>query len=187
MKHVENIVIRNELLAAGASEDDALELSMLATIVAQLKNERSLKKPSWLQSMFMSRRRGLVYGLSAITAAIFIAVIGLSVAAQSSLPGGKLYSVKLWSETSIAIIDPGFKKTMMMRRAEEVKDLIATHASSSLIIATLDDYQSDVRTYKIMDQRVIEYCTNKLRSARPNASPDIKAAIDKAIGTIQDA
>ena len=186
MKRVENIVIRNELLAAGASEYDALELSMLATIVAQLEKKQSLKQLSWLQFMFMFRKRSLAYGLSAITAAVFIAVVGFTVLAQSSLPGSKLYSVKIWSENSIAMVHPEFKKTMMMRRAQEVKDLIATHASSRLIIATLDDYHSDVRTYKIMDQRVIDYCSNKLRSATPNASPEIKAAIEKAIGTIQN-
>ena len=71
----------------------------------------------------------------------------------------------------------------MMRRAQEVNELIAANASSNLILATLDDYQSDVWTYNINDATVLKYCRSKLRMAAPNASSEVRAAIYRTIGS----
>ena len=183
MNKVTHTVIRNELIEAGATRREATDLALLATNLAQLKSDCSFK-PSWLHSVVLLRRRRFTFAVSVLAAALLIVMVGVCLKAQSSLPGSKLHAVKQRSEDYVAWINPDFNKTIMMRRAQEVNDLVAAHASTNLILSTLNDYKSDVWTYNIHDAGVLQYCRNKLQTAAPNATPEVKDAISRTLGSL---
>ena len=183
MKSTIDMVIRNELIEAGASRTEVNELALLASDLGKLKGDHSFVRPTHIRHRITFRHKNPVFAFTALTACLLIVVVGIGLLAQRSLPGGRLYSVKQQSEDAIAVVDPGFQKTVMMRRAQEVNDLVALHASPDLILATLDDYQSDVWTYKISDAQVLHYCRAKLQAAAPNATPEVKDAISRTIGS----
>ena len=183
MKSTMNIVIRKELIDAGASRSEVNELALLASDIAKLKNDHSFVKPSHTRPRTTLRHKRFVFALSAVIASFLIVIVGIGLITQRSLPGNKLYSVKQRSEDAFSVVDPNFQKTIIMRRAQEVNELVAANASPNLILDTLDDYQSDVWTYNINDATVLNYCRSKLRMAALNASPEVKAAIYRTLGS----
>ena len=76
----------------------------------------------------------------------------------------------------------------MMKRAQEVKQLIAEHANSSLVLATLADYQTKASAYKSVSANyaVFEYCKNNLQQAAAIAPSPERQAINKTLLSLQN-
>ena len=72
-----DIVIRKELIDAGASRSEVNELTLLASDLAKLKNDHSFVMPSQMRLRTMFRSRSFVFALSAITASFLIVVVGI--------------------------------------------------------------------------------------------------------------
>lgn len=172
--------LQQELRAAGASAHEARELSGLAL---QLKGLEGGQVAAGRKNWKLTWMRHLP-----VAAALLLCVlVGMATVtfSQASLPGSMLYPVKRLSENSLASVHPGFKGTMMMRRAQEVKTLVASHASDDTILATLSDYQREAAAYKTSNYAVFEYCKDSLTAAVPGATPAVQRAINDTLKSLQ--
>ncbi|HUD11039.1 MAG TPA: hypothetical protein VMS08_01400, partial [Candidatus Saccharimonadia bacterium] len=121
-----------ELQQSGASAREAKELSKIARSLHHLSSqEPQLSHETYStipkQPIRFRTRRAFAIGLVAagsITMGLAIASI-----AQTTLPGTFLYPVKQLTENVAVSIQPSYRGTLMMRRAEEVKQLVALHQS----------------------------------------------------------
>jgi hypothetical protein len=174
--------LRDELQTTGASGKEARELATLAGQFASLKDRRALlpdptpNKSSWFRLA------------PVLTTAFVFLFIGMAVVttAQASIPGNVLYPVKQLSENTAAAIVPSYHATLMMRRADEVKQLVAKHASSKQVLATLADYSTQASAYKTKDYAAYTYCKNSLEQAAANANAAEKPQIASTIASISD-
>jgi hypothetical protein len=114
--------------------------------------------------------------------------MALVILAQTVSPGSWLYPVQKLSDSVAMSVDPSYRGTVMMKRAQEVKQLIASHASSNLVLATLADYQAEAAAYKSVpaNYAVYEYCKSNLRQAAANAPSPEHQAIDNALLSLKD-
>jgi len=107
---------------------------------------------------------------------------------QTTLPGSILYPVQKLSDSMAVSVNPDYRGTVMMKRAQEVKQLIADHASSNLVLATLDDYKSEASAYTSVSANyaVFDYCKSSLQQAATIATNPERQAIDATLSSLND-
>ena len=177
-----NKELRDELQAAGARPDELASLEALAGSLAQLSTE-----PAPLFRFTRPvRPRWQRLHVPAAALACLVVVVGLVYMAQSSLPGEKLYGVKRLSENTAVALHSSYRATVMIHRAEEVKELVAHNAASQKVLATLADYSAQAAMYKMPSYSTLEYCKANLVEARAFATPAEQRAIDVTLARLRD-
>jgi hypothetical protein len=175
---VKKISLQQELRYAGATPDEISPLSSLATQLGTFKHppERKIKQ------------RQVWFAYSAIAAVgCFVIGVGVTSFAQTSVPGGWLYPVKRLSENMTVAVEPDYRATIMMHRAEEVKTLVGDKESSQKVLAALSDYSTQAAGYHMSSYSTLEYCKSNLQEAAAAASPSERRAINKTLGLLRDA
>jgi len=165
--------LNRELRQAGAEQAEAAGLTQLAGQLHQLSS-----RP------VVSGRRHLLRA-SLVAGLVMAAVIAY---AQISLPGSWSYPVKRLSEQTVVAMIPSYRATIMMRRSVEVKDLVAQHASSQAVLATLADYHAQAVLYESSDKvnyQAFTYCKNMLIQAAQLAPEDERSAITNTLNSLQ--
>ncbi len=179
--------LKKELISAGAPDSEVNGLLSVARDLRQLKSaEAAFLAPILTDKPESSWRKLIPIGLTSITGlALGMALVIL---AQTVSPGSWLYPVQKLSDNVAMSVDPSYRGTVMMKRAQEVKQLIAGHANSNLVLATLADYQTEAATYKSVSANyaVYEYCKNNLRQAAANAPNPERQAINNALLSLKD-
>lgn len=170
--------LRRELMDSGASVAEARELAQLAGRLHQLRAEPTAtrSKPLWLR----------LAPASAAAVVALVAGMSLTAFAQSSLPGSWLYPVKRISENTAVAVHPQYRATLMMRRADEVRQLVAKGSSGGRVEATLADYQQVAKAYKGTNYPAFEYCKTNLQQAEQGATAAEKQAIAGVLKTLGD-
>ena len=168
-------VLEKELLRAGAQPG---EMAGLAAVASQL---RALDRPILAPK---SRRWGRLLPLTATALTALIVGASLVAYAQTSLPGSWAYPVKQLSEKTAVAIDPSYRATLMMRRSQEVRQLVSRHADQGQVMATLADYRSAAAAYKSHNYAAFEYCKSNLEQAAGIAPPSERAAINQTLATL---
>jgi hypothetical protein len=167
--------LRKELRSAGADEAEADELLALASNLKHLKGRQLTYSPVAARQRL---RTLLPFGLTSLSGiALGMALVIFS---QTVLPGSWLYPVQALSDNVAASVDSGYSGTVMMKRAEQVKQLIAAHASSKVVLATLADYKNEAAQYTSVSTHyaAFEYCKTSLQQAAAIApSPERQAII----------
>ena len=168
--------LTDELLSAGASEGEARELAQLALSLSHLNGTepklagRAGKRVWWRAKLGLWPVLGTaLVGLAAGTAVVAIA--------QTAIPGGPLYPVKRASERIAATVQPDYRTTIMMHRAQEVRILVAEGQNSRLVTAALADYKADMRGLKTNNYAALDYCHSNLLQAEAIAPPAEKQQI----------
>lgn len=187
MKNQSHNNLKEELKSAGASDSEVSELVAVASNLKHLKDSKSLVAKPILQVQRQSRWRTVIpIGLTSLTGlALGMALVILS---QTVLPGSLLYPIQKFSDNVSMSVDPDYRGTVMMKRAQEVKQLIAEHANSNLMLATLADYQKEALAYKSVSANyaVFEYCKSNLQQAA-NIAPNFeRQAINKTLLSLQN-
>jgi hypothetical protein len=123
-----------------------------------------------------------------MTAAVVFLLIGMTsvASAQTSLPGNWLYPVKRLSENTAVKFNPNYRATLMMRRADEVKQLIGAQADSKQVIATLAAYDVQAASYKSKNYPAFAYCKSNLEQAAAQANPVEKQHIATTLASLTD-
>jgi hypothetical protein len=173
--------LERELRSVGATKTEASKFVSLAAQVSQIK-------PNVRTAIFPYPKRAI---LSTVSAG---ACVGLLVGAllitfsQTSLPTSLLYPLKRASEAIAVSVDPDYRGTVMMRRAAEVQKLVADHAPSKTVLATLADYQSEATLYKsrATNYPAFEYCKASLQQAEAGASNSEREAIQETLAGLRD-
>ena len=181
-KHKLNM-LSNELSSAGANSHELPSLLRLADDLTVLRHSHAAAAKPLLPR---SRSRWLLPSLS--SACFLLLGMGVVMLAQPSLPGNWLYPVKRLSEQTAVLAQPGYRATIMMHRAEEVHSLVAHHASSQKVLATLAAYQSDATAYRSTpgNYSAFEYCKSSLRQAETQANAQEQQAIKTTLASLED-
>ena len=174
--------LRRELRSSGASVVESDELLHLA---GRLSSLRAVPRTTALQS----RKRAFAYRLLPTSAvAVLALLVGMSTVAfaQNSLPGNWLYPVKRLSENTAVAVHPDYRATLMMRRADEVRQLVADNASTSRVKATLADYQVQAKAYTATNYPAFDYCKSNLHQAEQTANSSEKQMIASVLKNLGD-
>ena len=184
--------LEEELISAGATAAEAENLARLARRLPATRQLPLMQAPaSLLEGKRIARRRGLVRISSRVamlvgsmaTAAIVAAVV--VVAAQGAMPGDALYSTKRASEAVALRIDPGFHDQMMMRRADEINQLVASGSNNNLIAATLASYDQSVTHDPAASYAARDYCAGMLEHAAAHANPAMRSQILQSVAMLK--
>ncbi len=169
--------LRQELLAAGASETEAQDLKDLAMQLSRLKpGSDKARNRGWKLAVPLSIAAGV---------AIVLLIVTL---ANGSLPGNPLYPVQRTSDSVAIALHPSYRASVMMRQAEQVRVLVETHAPSSEVMTALNEYQHQATIYRThyANYRVFENCKNSLQQAANHAAGPDRQAIDQTLAGLQD-
>ena len=171
--------LHQELRLAGAQPAEATELVTLASSLRQLKQPTASIHRSYF-------RTWLPIGLTSVGGlALGMALVML---AQIAEPGNLLYPIQKASDSIAMRVDPNYRGVVMMKRAQEVKQLVAQHAESRLVLATLSEYQVIAAAYKsgASNYAVFEYCKANLQQAATLASSNERRSIDQTLDSLQN-
>lgn len=168
--------LERELISAGASPS---EISGLMPLAAGLRKLGAAEhaggtlrpRPRWWTGMLrpaLLAASGAVFGMAIV------------MASQSVAPTSWLYPMQELSDQGAIMIHPEYRATVMMRRARQVNELVASSATSATIKATLASYDKEAASYKLMNHSnyaAFEYCQTNLKQAAAGASGSLRQAI----------
>jgi hypothetical protein len=181
MKQQSSQVLKKELAEAGASRREASELAVLANELGQLEGQPAAAqvKPS--------RRLKLLVPFGSVALAGIVIGMMLVIFSQAVLPGSPLYAIQKLSDSVAVSADSGYRGTVMMKRAQQVQQLVASHASSRTVMATLADYQHEAAAYKASGSNyaAFEYCKSSLQKAAAIAPASQRQAINASLESLQ--
>lgn len=186
MKNQHSNVLKKELVTAGAKASEINDLTSIASALHHLSKSHAAQpklNDRKLTRRFVFIAAGLT-GLSGLTIGVAIVIL-----AQTVLPGSWLYPVQKLSDHVAVSLHPEYRATVMMKRAEQVKVLVANHASSSDILATLSSYQAEAAAYRAISTNyaAFEYCKANLQQAAATASVTDRQAINAALVSLKAA
>lgn len=177
MKRSRQAGLRQELRAAGAGET---EIDTLLPIAASL---RKLPVPG---------QKALRWKMPLLTASTAIAglAIGMALAifSQAAMPGSWLYPVQKISDAAAVALHPSYRGTVMMKRADQVKQLVADKAGQRAVFTALADYRTEAAAYKSTagNYALFDYCKSDLQQAADKATGSEHDAIAKTLNSLQD-
>lgn len=169
--------LRRELRLAGADASEIDELTSVAMRLRLLKPAAKTRGKVWpgaLKPALMASS-GLLLGVIVV------------MLAQSAAPTSWLYPVQKLSDAVAVKAHPGYRGTVMMRRAQQVNELVADHASPKVIMSTLDSYDAEAAGYKAMsgaDYAAFDYCKTNLQQAAAAAPHSVRSAIDTSLESL---
>jgi hypothetical protein len=169
-----------ELRAAGAAPAELPELTRLASTLKQLKAQQpTTKTPTNRWRKLWPAGAAAVLGVS-----LGMALVILS---QTVLPNNPLYRIQQLSDNLTTAADPSYRGTVMMKRAQQVRELIARHASTKVVLATLADYQNEAASYASMptNYAAFEYCKDNLQQAATAAPAAQRQAIVATLSSLK--
>ncbi len=176
--------LKQELRQAGARTAEISELSNIAAELPRLKHY----EPAQAESMSVEQRlHGLLKPLTGGLAGLALGVL-LILIAQPVLPTSKLYAVQKFSDSVAVDVHPQYRATVMMKRAQQVNALVASHASSDKILATLADYTNQAKIYQDLphaNYAAFEFCKTNLQQAAANAPQPVKSAIANSLQSLE--
>lgn len=175
----EHQTLRQELHQAGAKSSEMDELVSVADQLRLLKTApASSKSRRWIKPL-----RPALIALPVLALSLIIIML-----AQSAMPTSWLYPVQKMSDAVAVKIHPEYRATVMMRRADQVNELVNSHASRQLILSTLDSYQAEAADYKTLPHTsyaAFEYCETTLKQAAAAAPTDVRQAITNSLDSLQ--
>lgn len=178
--------LTQELHMAGASDAEIRDLLPIASRLAQLQNLRSTAttnhaSPShWLRIL-----KPATYILSGLALGVLLIVMSLAAS-----PTSVLFPVQKLSDNIAVHANPNYRAIVMMKRAQQVNQLVRGHASTTQVLAVLNDYTSEANVYKDSshaDYAAFEFCESNLHQAALAASPAIRKAIFASLQSLDTA
>jgi hypothetical protein len=181
MKQRASRTLQKELTEAGASPREVGELTILARELGQME-----RQPAATPARSSRRLRSLaIFG--GVTLGGIAIGMALVIFSQTVLPGSPLYAVQKLSDSVAISADSSYRGTVMMKRAQQVQQLVAGHASSGTVMATLADYRHEAAAYKAAgaNYAVFEYCKSSLQKAAAIAPASQRQAINASLESLQ--
>lgn len=178
--------LQHELRSVGATYEEIGRLVNIASSLGRLKSEhrQSLQpRHEWQHSKLKTLCMFAVSSLSSLAIGMMLIIFS-----QAVLPGNILYPLQRVSDTVSASVDHSYGGTVMMKRAEQVRQLISEHAPPGLVLTTLADYEIEASAYKhtASNYAAFEYCKNSLQEASTMALPAEKQAINTTLRSLND-
>lgn len=174
--------LAKELKAVGAKPADIDNLLPIASKMSLLK--RSKKNiDTRMARRWLKVTKPVAFVASGLIVGMFLVMVS-----QAVLPSSWIYPVQKFSDSIAVNLHPAYRATVMMKLAQQVKQLVANKANSKLVLATLADYQTEASAYKTMTSNyaAFEYCKNNLRQAATMTSGTEHQAIDNSLQSLKD-
>lgn len=178
--------LQHELRAVGATNKEMSELVNIASNLGRLARENGQALWQRPEQQCHKIKTLLMFAIPSLSGlAIGMALIIVS---QAALPGSLLYPLQKVSDSVSISLDPSYTGMIMMKRAEQVRQLVSDHASSSLVLATLADYQTEASGYKhtASHYAAFEYCERNLQEASTMATAAERQAIHTTLVSFND-
>jgi len=169
-------VLRKELRASGATAQEAGQLSRLAHDLRLLRQEGQDANDKNLLPLTLRR---LIVPSLYIVLGVITGVFVLS-SAQAALPNSWLFPVQKFSDNLTVRLYPQYRETIMMKRADQVNELVARRASDRATLDALADYTEIAAEYKSAphaNYAAFRYCKSRLMQAANGANPEVGRAI----------
>lgn len=185
-KDLNNII--NELKAEGASDKEAEELFLFSKNMGNLLDiERSdIHKNKFIRQITPQKNKTRrMYYFATIFSLVLLFGFSSIVGAQNSLPGDKLYPVKIASENIVSLIKPSFKNEIIKRRSVEIKDLSGKNSSKEFH-ETVKNYEKELNENKDIDAKGVEESRKNLEDARKDSLENNKEELEKIILQTKD-
>jgi hypothetical protein len=186
MKHQPNNLIQ-ELKSAGATDSEVKGLLPIADSLKQMKTSNSSLPKSLAHSQPHGRWKILIpIGITSVAG--IVVGMAMVILSQSVLPGSLLYPVQKLSDNVAMSMAPSYRGIVMMKRAQQVRQLINNHADSNIVLATLADYQTEASSYKSnpTNYATFDYCKSNLQQAAAAAPNYERQAINKTLESLSD-
>ncbi len=168
--------LQNELFTAGANAAEIKELLPIASKLKLLEDNNTSavgereKENRWLKIV-----KPVSFSALGLALGMYLVII-----AQAALPTSVLYPVQKFSDHIAVSIHSQYRASVMMKRAQQVNQLVANHTDSKQVLATLADYTSEASAYKATphtNYAALEYCKTNLMQALATATPNVRQAI----------
>jgi len=172
--------LHKELREAGASKREVRDLLPIAARLNRLPKEQRLE-PSRVH--WLGVAQPVAYAALGIAFGVFLIIFS-----QAAVPGSWLYPVQKMSDSAVVKLRPQYRATVMMKRAQQVNQLVASHASSGTVMATLADYSRVAGAYKAApntNYAAFEFCESNLKQASASASPEVQKAIATSLNYLE--
>lgn len=184
--------LEQELILGGARADEARALAGLARRLPAMRQLPLVQTPPSLQwGRRAAGRRRLIRRssrLAVLMGAVATGVVAASIVvvmAQMTVPGDALYAVKRASEAVGVRLSPGFHDEVMMRRADEVNQLVTRRANPQIITATLSSYDQTVGRNPAGSYAARDYCASMLKAAAAQANPATREQIMHSLSLLK--
>ncbi|HEY1835743.1 MAG TPA: hypothetical protein VGG13_02885 [Candidatus Saccharimonadales bacterium] len=179
VKRREPAELRQELRAAGARDSEVDELLPIAINLQALPESEFREKTSRWKIPLLASSTALA-GL--IVGTILVAF------SQAALPGSLFYAIQKISDNAAVALHPSYRGTVMMKRADQVKQLVVEHAGQSAVLEALADYQSEAAVYKYRatNYALFDYCKADLQQAADKTAGPERTAINKTLASLQN-
>lgn len=179
--------LKKELTSVGATKSEVNELLPIALNLKRLKNTPDLATKPIVQVERRVAWKTLIPTSLALMTGLALGII-VVIWSQTVLPGSLLYPVQKLSDNVAVSVSSSYRGMVMMKRAEQVKQLIGEHASSNLVLATLANYRTEASTYVTVSKNyaVFEYCKDNLQQAAAIAPNPERQAINNTLLTLSN-
>jgi len=173
--------LSKELRQVGANDEEIRELLPIAANLHLLKETDlpAFKPTVWWQYLLKP-----ALFIAPSVAAGMVAII----LAQAALPTSPLYPIQRLSDNVVSGLQPSYKAEVMMKRAQQVNQLVTKNANSKIILATLVSYSENARSYKMQSRTsyaAFEYCKSNLQQAATKATPAVRNAINTSLKSLE--
>jgi hypothetical protein len=174
--------LEKELKQAGATSAEVAALVPIASSLGLLKAANPAVKRGWKHILTRAFKPTLTLVAGA---SVGMALVMFS---QSVLPTSWLYPVQKMADSVAVKVDPAYRAAIMMKRAQQVDQLVAINAKASVVLATLADYNSAASAYKSAphaNYAAFEYCKTNLRQAAAAAPAAVHKAILASLSSLE--
>ena len=193
---MQNDDLTKELKIRGLSQAQADELGEVAGSLRQIgrfPRSEEVKEQFLVRLLGARKKESFAWSRLFAPAVAFVLILavlasGSVVLAQKSLPGDFLYPVKRLSENAAVSLNPEFEQKIVVRRSQEVKDLVEQKEDPGLVKDTLDDFSKDSQKAKSEGHANgnIEEGVRNLEDARERSSDDERRQIEETLKTLEE-
>lgn len=170
--------------------NDEFEKQLISGLAMSPKFERSYAfKKQKFEKLFDRQPKPFFpwpkFFVPAFAAILLLLTIGSSVviASQKSLPGEPLYPVKRAAESVKAKIMPEFKQELVVRRGEEVKQIVEKKEDPQLLQDSLRQVREQAKENR--NSSKVEESIKKLEEAKKGSSKTEEDEIEKTVEEIR--
>jgi hypothetical protein len=175
--------LQKELHLAGATSTEVRQLLPLAANLSHLKNTEAETPFIKAQSIWSRVLKPAIFTFTGLVVGLLLVII-----AQSASPTSLLYPVQKLSDNVAVSFHPQYRMNVMMKRSQQVNELVVRHASSKQVLATLADYTHEASAYKGMphaNYAAFEYCKDNLQQAAKAAPANVREAIARSVASLE--
>jgi hypothetical protein len=170
--------LRHELRLAGATREEIRALIPIATQLQAL--------PKTIKRHHTSVFRWPILAASSLVS-LAIIVFAMLLAMPAITPGNPFAAMQHGADNIAIAVHPNYRDTVMMKQADQINALVASHAATKTVLASLADYRTTVGAYtgRSPHYGTVEYCRAELRKAANRASEPERNIITASLQNIQ--